>query len=997
LAPADSFFDIPRATGVVVLSSMDGQDLSAIQARVPPIASALPAYVRQGASFVATVRLTTPVTGNVPRILNGVDAGTLVLYALLANPSSESLFQVRLGQHTLAEAVTFSDVCLQYRPSTSPALSLHGTVSVTVDLVEYAFVGDLSITEAAASLSVATAHRIVAPLGMTGITLDALTCVIQYGFPQGQPTTLDVALQGRVTIGSVANLAGLLLLVNGRPTVVDVAVTSLSIADLFTQSVTSGHAWPADRLAPIEFTSGRVYYAVAPTSYGGFNYLQGFNAAVQTAILGQRATLTLSVQPASGITATGALDQPLDWAFVQIRGAQPGTGPSASLSTIDQPTFTLTAGVELFETDLGTAVFSLTKTASGEMQGCATLTADLPLFGTQALTVCWTESGSFTLNDFPVQLPQTLDISGLTSQTGACAGKTILQSLTVDAEYNFTTDFSVARGQALELAVQGYFALTALNQEVLQIKLQRLVISVPIPGTGESPFGWGDVPGWITRTIVENADSIFKQVLSDPGSMAKLLAVEGVAFVASELVDGLVCEGWKQTDAESFVETAASGFVGTVIINGISYFVGGVGLVVGVAGLVTIGSGGSGAQAPPRPARPGGLTMSYTGDTLYLGWEQVAGATSYAYQLKDAGGLVVSQCSNQAGTTATVGREELTWGETYTLAVLASSDGVLGDPASATYEIPTPAEAAVRLASEGTSIENAGTALHGVFPSLDVKAMATALQGAYSATAPGRWATRVATALRNAGFPGEETDAALLTALPAITEAERVTAIQAAYSLDPQQLAGYLVAAYTSPPITPQEVAVDLVGTYRGITPTEVAQALRQAFTSPPVADTTIASALAAAFTVSPLTLMMPILPGTDPTELGGTLAKRQTEIDAALTSIGTVHYARFLLLDRSTPNLQPGSALSDQLVLGVMAEYDGSFQACIGDLVAQMGPVLDALLQFVVGGRALVPVTNDVAAFTAFVTANDASQHVPNEGLYSAYPQTVQQILAAC
>ncbi|HEX8363639.1 MAG TPA: hypothetical protein VF613_26195 [Longimicrobium sp.] len=145
----------------------------------------------------------------------------------------------------------------------------------------------------------------------------------------------------------------------------------------------------------------------------------------------------------------------------------------------------------------------------------------------------------------------------------------------------------------------------------------------------------------------------------------------------------------------------------------------------------------------------------------------------------------------------------------------------------------------------------------------------------------------------------------------------------------------------------------------------------------------------------NPLTLMMPIIPGTNLAELAGTLAKYQTDIDQALTSIGTVHYARFLLLDRSTANLQPSGTATDQLVLAVITEYDGSFQDYIGDFVAQIGNVFDALLQFVVGGKELTPVANNVAAFSAFITANDASEHQPNEGLYSAYPQTVQQVLA--
>jgi hypothetical protein len=159
----------------------------------------------------------------------------------------------------------------------------------------------------------------------------------------------------------------------------------------------------------------------------------------------------------------------------------------------------------------------------------------------------------------------------------------------------------------------------------------------------------------------------------------------------------------------------------------------------------------------------------------------------------------------------------------------------------------------------------------------------------------------------------------------------------------------------------------------------------------------------------SPLTLLMPIIPGTDPAVIAGALAKFQPDIDAALTSIGTVHYARFLLLDRSVPNLQPGAAPSNELVLAVITEFDGSFNKYIGDFVAQIGNVFNALLAFVVGGDAVTPVQDHTAAFAAFVSANDASEHFPNNGatsptaptepgagLYQAYPNTtVQQILA--
>jgi hypothetical protein len=147
----------------------------------------------------------------------------------------------------------------------------------------------------------------------------------------------------------------------------------------------------------------------------------------------------------------------------------------------------------------------------------------------------------------------------------------------------------------------------------------------------------------------------------------------------------------------------------------------------------------------------------------------------------------------------------------------------------------------------------------------------------------------------------------------------------------------------------------------------------------------------------SPLTLLLPVIPGTNPQTLGGTLQQVQPQLNAALTSIGTVHYARIMFLDGSTSNLQPSGNPGDSYVIAVLTEYDGSFDAYIHDFVSQVGAIFDALLAFVVGGQALIPVAQNEAAFQAFIAQNDASQHAPNNNpSYQAYTATVQQILAS-
>lgn len=146
----------------------------------------------------------------------------------------------------------------------------------------------------------------------------------------------------------------------------------------------------------------------------------------------------------------------------------------------------------------------------------------------------------------------------------------------------------------------------------------------------------------------------------------------------------------------------------------------------------------------------------------------------------------------------------------------------------------------------------------------------------------------------------------------------------------------------------------------------------------------------------SPLTLLLPVIPGTNPQTLATTLGQHNAQLDAALTSIGTVHYARILLFDTTSPNLQPSGNPNGSYIIAVITEYDGSFSAYIQDFVTQVGPIFDALLQFTVGGAALIPVANNVAAFEKFIADNDASQHAPNTALFQAYTATVPQILAS-
>lgn len=148
----------------------------------------------------------------------------------------------------------------------------------------------------------------------------------------------------------------------------------------------------------------------------------------------------------------------------------------------------------------------------------------------------------------------------------------------------------------------------------------------------------------------------------------------------------------------------------------------------------------------------------------------------------------------------------------------------------------------------------------------------------------------------------------------------------------------------------------------------------------------------------SPLTLIMPLMEGADLGKLQQLLVEQRSAIDAALGAVGTVHYARFVVFDASSANLQPSPSSKGPFKLAVITTYDGDFDTYIQDFVQQLGDVFDALLEFTTDGAGLVPVKDNVAKFTAWIAANDSSQQPPTNqfSLYAAYPYTVQQVLAA-
>ena len=109
-----------------------------------------------------------------------------------------------------------------------------------------------------------------------------------------------------------------------------------------------------------------------------------------------------------------------------------------------------------------------------------------------------------------------------------------------------------------------------------------------------------------------------------------------------------------------------------------------------------------------------------------------------------------------------------------------------------------------------------------------------------------------------------------------------------------------------------------------------------------------------------------------NPAQMPALLASIQAikpQIDAALTDLHYVHFARFL----------PSQDFS---TLMVITTYDGDLNSYLMDFVAVLGDAFNAILEFVDGAPRL-PVQMYPADFLAFVTKNNMQQIQP----WSAYP----------
>ena len=111
--------------------------------------------------------------------------------------------------------------------------------------------------------------------------------------------------------------------------------------------------------------------------------------------------------------------------------------------------------------------------------------------------------------------------------------------------------------------------------------------------------------------------------------------------------------------------------------------------------------------------------------------------------------------------------------------------------------------------------------------------------------------------------------------------------------------------------------------------------------------------------------MMNLVMPLKDKSAVGRALAalaiaQNKDEIYAGLDNVGTVHFARFVIVDNN---------------ICMMSVYDGDFTNYIRDFIATIGSVFDAVVSLVEGGEAVIPSEENVEKFIDWVHAHDMYQ----------------------
>lgn len=661
-----------------------------------------------GAYVAAKVDI-SPVGGNtllsrLVQIGSGTGPAALSVLALIdkAEPASTQ-FAADVPDITILDTITlthtdsYPGIHLSYRPGADNTFTLDGRLEIDgVFEADHSFDVTLTVSNAGlTSTARQTQQTIPHPFELPGIDVTDLSVTVAYTWAvAARPQTSQFTITGKVLLGpapapgtrdSRLSCDTSLVLLSGSPALVDVAVSAdLDIGAFLAQCVTgSGANWPTGFIGLTVAKDSRVYYHSVSADPGGtlsawnggsFGYGFHVDALLRLTLLTElnlHGDLTVQQDPATGaytgITATVALENPLDLVFLSLAGSTAPSGgapyaggPSIGISTGGNPRFALDAGVNFLGAAFAVADISVARGPAGgtELDGQLTAAHELSPFGPLSFGFTYrtvpgtTSTGApaerLSIHGWPqftwdkdifdfLQAIKSLADTSAGSPCGQLAG--LVTSKVFHSSYSLAPSVSVS-GANLVFSLSGSYQLTLAGMNTPFVTAALPAVTVPIPATTQLSA----LAGALADGIAGAAGQIAQGLLNDRENTAMLLAVLlGPQAVAVALE--LACNGLVDGAVSAAAEAAA-----TVLEAGVTVAALGAALDAVRASLAQSGDDGNGAGIPaPRLTSAG-----YENGAVSATWTPARRASDYLLQVLDPDGSQRGQHDFPLATSGTI-------------------------------------------------------------------------------------------------------------------------------------------------------------------------------------------------------------------------------------------------------------------------------------------------------------------------------------------------------
>lgn len=402
----------------------------------------------------------------------------------------------------------------------------------------------------------------------------------------------------------------------------------------------------------IELYNGMIWYCSEDVILNGVKYRNGFHAQVDTKIF-FLPELTLSIDiididRGKKLEAGARFKKAVELAFIKFyteEGAEE-YGPKMSISVAEGISdFVFTTNISIFSYEAGIIQISARKKW---LEGMFTFPDNLPLAGKVTFIV---DDKGVSLGECPIsnlkltdyKLPKMQVGGGLCNKIQILQGPKFkavpkvkskgvqLDDIGFEAKFDFIiqikseTSFSDSGGDNLVKLNFTDMTITAKKSQYTKFSFDTLLELI------------GDNIAGLIQNASEQIISgqIFKEVLSKESleNIAKFLTTSGISWVASEVVNYLVCKGLKKLLAKMFV-SALTGLSPSVWIGlGISLVLGGIIIVVlssdGALRIVEKAPGENEEEPDKNPEKPNAPVVSFRDEELIISWNACEKAKGY--------------------------------------------------------------------------------------------------------------------------------------------------------------------------------------------------------------------------------------------------------------------------------------------------------------------------------------------------------------------------------